>query len=184
MQRPLANSYWVLPGRFLAGEYPSGREAPDSDAGRARIARLVAAGISCIVDLTEEGECPAYDQLLPPTVGYLRRAIQDTLVPRHPALMRGTQDEIAAALNRGHNVYVHCRAGIGRTGTVVGCFLVEQGLDGEGALLELNRQWTLQCARAATWPEVPQTEEQADYIRRWEPLRSSQGRPGEPGGGS
>jgi hypothetical protein len=55
MQRPLANSFWVLPGRFLAGEYPSGRDAPDSDAGRARIARRQAAGISCIVDLTEEG---------------------------------------------------------------------------------------------------------------------------------
>jgi len=56
MQRPLANSYWVLPGRFLAGEYPSGREAPDSDAGRARIARLVAAGISCIMPAEETSE--------------------------------------------------------------------------------------------------------------------------------
>jgi len=185
MQRPLANSYWVLPGRFLAGEYPSGREAPDSDAGRARIARLVAAGINCIVDLTEEGERPPYDQLLPRSVAYLRRAIADTLVPRHPALMRGIQDDIASALERGRQVYVHCRAGIGRTGTVVGCFLVEQGLDGEAALLELNRLWTLQCARASTWPEVPQTGEQADYIRLWMPKRALPGRtpvrPSEPG---
>ena len=178
MERPLANSYWVLPGRFLAGEYPSGREAPDSDAGRARIGRLVAAGISCIVDLTELGEFPSYDQLLPPTVTHLRRGIPDTRVPRHPALMRGILDEIASALAGDRVVYVHCRAGIGRTGTVVGCFLAEHGLDGERALRELNRLWTLQCARAATWPEVPQTEEQADYIRQWVPQRM---RPGEPG---
>ena len=178
MERPLANSYWVLPGRFLAGEYPSGREAPDSDAGRARLARLVAAGISFIVDLTELGEFPPYDQLLPPTVTHLRRGIPDTRVPRQLALMRGILDEIASALDRGRVVYLHCRAGIGRTGTVAGCFLAEQGFDGEGALRELNRLWTLQCARAASWPEVPQTEEQADYIRLWVPQRM---RPGGPG---
>jgi len=172
MQRPLANSYWVLPGRFLAGEYPSGREHPDSDAGRARIARLLGAGVSCIVDLTEEGECPAYDQLLPPTVTHLRRTIPDTEVPRHPGLMRDIQKDLALALADGQVVYVHCRAGIGRTGTVAGCFLVEQGLDGDEALRELNVLWTLQCARAVSWPEVPQTAEQADYIRLWVPRRA------------
>jgi hypothetical protein len=171
MERPLANSYWVLPGRLLAGEYPSGREIPDSDAGRARIERLVAAGIRCIVDLTSEGECPAYFQLLPPTVLHLRRTIPDTQVPHHASLMRGIQDEIAAALDNGHSLYVHCRAGIGRTGTVAGCFLVEQGLSGNEALRELNALWTVQCARAASWPEVPQTAEQADYIRLWVPQR-------------
>jgi len=96
--------------------------------------------------------------------------------------MRGILDDIASALNSGRNIYVHCRAGIGRTGTVVGCFLVEQGLDGEGALRELNKLWTHQCARAASWPKVPQTEEQADYIRRWVPLRSALVRLGEPRG--
>jgi hypothetical protein len=185
MQRPLANSYWVLPGRFLAGEYPSGRELPDSYAGRARIAQLLAAGISCIVDLTEEGECPAYKQLLPPTVAHLRRTIPDTKVPQQPSLMRGIQEDLALALAGGENVYVHCRAGIGRTGTVAGCFLVEQGLEGDEALRELNVLWTLQCARAASWPEVPQTAEQANYIRLWVPQRALQSqalqRLGEPG---
>jgi hypothetical protein len=28
-----------------------------------------------------------------------------------------------------------------------------------------------QSARAASWPRVPQTSEQADYIRRWPKLR-------------
>ncbi len=175
MQRPLANSYWVLPGRFLAGEYPSGRELPESDAGRARLAQLLGAGIRCIVDLTEEGECPAYDQLLPPAVAHLRRTIPDTEVPRQPGLMRDIQKDLALALAGGRGVYVHCRAGIGRTGTVAGCFLVEQGLDGDEALRELNVLWTLQCARAVSWPEVPQTAEQANYIRRWVPRRALPG---------
>jgi hypothetical protein len=97
--------------------------------------------------------------------------------------MRAIQEELALALAGGEKVYVHCRAGIGRTGTVAGCFLVEQGLDGEGALRELNALWTLQCARAASWPEVPQTLEQANYVRLWIP-QCAVLRPSEPGAGS
>lgn len=171
MDRPLANSYWVLPGRLLAGEYPPGREPNLDDAGEARVRALLAAGISCFVDLTEEGECPPYEGLLPPTAAYLRRAIRDQSIPRRVAQMRRIQDEIVSALAAGRNIYLHCRAGIGRTGTVAGCFLVELGHEGEAALRELNSLWTLQCARAATWPEIPQTDKQADYIRQWVPRR-------------
>ncbi len=172
MERPLANSYWVVPGRLLAGEHPAGRvELPDGG-GRARVLQLVAAGINCFVDLTEEGECVAYEPMLPPSVTYLRRPIRDQQVPRRVAQMRRIQDEIASALAAGHKVYVHCRAGIGRTGTVAGCFLVEQGRDGEQALSELNLLWTEQCARAASWPTIPQTREQASYVCEWTPRRA------------
>ena len=70
----------------------------------------------------------------------------------------------------GSRVYVHCRAGIGRTGLVIGCFLAEEEQDGKAALKRLNRLWR-QSARAESWPKVPQTREQADYIRRWPKLR-------------
>jgi ADP-ribosyl-[dinitrogen reductase] hydrolase len=63
---------------------------------------------------------------------------------------------------------VHCRAGIGRTGTVVGCWLVEQGLAGEDALDELNRLWQ-QCERSQVWISIPETEAQVEYVRRWAP---------------
>ena len=167
MDRPLANSYWLVPGRLLAGEHPAGRVERVDGSGRARVQGLVAAGISCFIDLTEEGECIAYQGLLPASVTYLRRAIGDQQLPRRAAQMRRIQDEIAAALSAGRNIYLHCRAGIGRTGTVAGCFLVEQGHDGASALRELNQLWTEQCARAELWPVVPQTLEQADYVRRW-----------------
>ena len=39
--------------------------------------------------------------------------------------MREILDCLDDALRSGRKVYVHCRAGIGRTGTVVGCLLVE-----------------------------------------------------------
>ena len=51
--RPLANSYWVIPGRFLAGEYPGAMEEPEA---QVKINRLLDAGISCFIDLTEPGE--------------------------------------------------------------------------------------------------------------------------------
>ena len=98
MDRPLANSYWVVPGRLLAGEHPAGRLEKQRETGRARVLELVAAGISCFVDLTEEGECIAYQGMLPASVTYLRRSIPDQQVPRRAAQMRRIQDEIASAL--------------------------------------------------------------------------------------
>ena len=78
--------------------------------------------------------------------------------------------QIRGALSLGRCVYVHCRAGIGRTGLVIGCFLAEEEGNGKSALKRLNRLWQ-QSARADSWPRVPQTREQADYIRRWLTLR-------------
>ncbi len=171
MNRPLANSYWVQDGRVLAGEYPTGHEAQLTAEGRTRLQSLVSAGLDCFIDLTEAGEGPAYDTLLPRSVMYLRHAIRDQDVPRRQAQMRRIQDDIAAALAGGRSLYLHCRAGIGRTGLTVGCFLVEQGRDGDEALREINVLWTQQCARAASWPSIPQTPQQADYIRSWRARR-------------
>ena len=176
MDRPLANSYWLVPGRLLAGEHPAGRSEHLRASGRTRVLSMVEAGINCFIDLTEEGECLAYKDMLPASVTYLRHSIPDQQVPRRIAQMRRIQDDIASALAAGRKVYFHCRAGIGRTGTVAGCFLVEQGRDGDRALSELNVLWAEQCARASTWPAIPQTLEQADYIRDWAPRQALSGR--------
>ncbi|HEX9139731.1 MAG TPA: ADP-ribosylglycohydrolase family protein [Steroidobacteraceae bacterium] len=162
MQRPLPNSYWVVPGKLLAGEYPLGRKGGDE---RLRLEQLVAAGVSLFVDLTEPDECSPYESLLPDGASYVRLPVADQSVP-DDEIMQRIQAEIAAAIGTGQCVYVHCRAGIGRTGTAVGCFLSEQGLEPGSALTRLNELWQ-QSARAASWPTVPQTEEQAEYIRRW-----------------
>jgi hypothetical protein len=166
--RPLANSYWVIPGRLLAGEHPGAFSEPEA---QQRIQGLLKAGIDYYVDLTEIGELPEYRHLLPSRADYLRSAIVDTGLPSDVAQTRALLSVIRSALARKRRVYVHCRAGIGRTGLLIGCLLAEEDRDGAGALERLNRLWR-QSARAKTWPKVPQTAEQADYIRRWPDLRN------------
>lgn len=160
---PLASCYWVLPGQFLAGEHPSGDTPAER---RARVKSLLAAGVNCFVDLTMPQELEAYDFELPPEVEYLRESIQDHSVPTAPEQMVRIIEFLERALSLGRCVYVHCRAGIGRTGTVVGCFLAERGRSGDEALQELNGLWQ-RCARARIWAFVPETDEQVEYIRSW-----------------
>jgi hypothetical protein len=166
---PLPHTYWVIPGQLLAGEYPGGRDEAQT---RHRLECLTRSGITYYLDLTEAKELPPYRHLLPANAKYFRAPIPDMDVPDVVGQMQLIQALIAAALARGDGVYVHCHAGIGRTGTTIGCFLVEQGLDGAAALKQLNKLWR-QNLRAKTWPKVPQTSEQADYIQSWPEHRES-----------
>src|SRR5580704_5107887 len=162
---PLGNYYWVLPEQLLAGEHPWGATP---DLTRERLAALTAAGISCFIDLTEPHEMPAYADALPPGVLYHRRAIPDHGLPAETATMTAILECILAALRGGQRVYLHCRAGIGRTGMTVGCLLAEGGVGGEVAIEELNRLWH-QSPRARQWPSVPETDAQTAYVRSWSP---------------
>lgn len=159
----LGNAYWVLPGRLLAGEHPAAAGAASL---RERLKNLVAEGINCFIDLTEAGEFISYARGLPSGVAYFRQSIRDHGLPEGEARMREILDCLAAALRDGRNVYLHCRAGVGRTGMVAGCWLVEQGRSGDEALEELNRLWQ-QSPRSLQWFSIPETDAQTDYVRRW-----------------
>lgn len=164
---PIPNSYWVEPGRLLAGEYPGSMSRAEA---LSRIQTLLRAGVNSFIDLTEAGEMPPYDSLLPhdsrATVVHARHAIADHDVPETPQLMASILDAIAEQLAAGRCVYVHCRAGIGRTGTTVACHLIRKGLDNEAAFDRLQELWQ-QCARSRSWPTVPETEAQLAFVRNW-----------------
>ncbi|HET9390845.1 MAG TPA: ADP-ribosylglycohydrolase family protein [Steroidobacteraceae bacterium] len=159
---PLHNCYWVLPGQVLAGEHPGG---PTPGRTKQRLERLLAAGIESFLDLTDPDEVPPYDMDLPYNIRYRRNAIQDHGLPSRRLLLQ-ILDSVEESLSQGRPLYVHCRAGIGRTGLVMGCLLVERGLTGDEALRELNRLWQ-QCRRSKSWTYVPETDEQIEYIRSW-----------------
>ena len=137
-----------------------------------RFAALRQAGIDFFIDLTVQGERPVYQRLLHRTASYLRFPIVDCGVPDNDDQMRQIQGVIRAALAQDRNLYVHCRAGIGRTGIVIGCYLADEGLGGKTALMQLNRLWQ-QSERSKTWPRVPQTDAQAEYISRWSEMRKA-----------
>ncbi len=165
---PLANSYWVRPGQLLAGEYPLTRNDEES---AVRLQDLLLAGITCFINLTQPDELPLYEGRLPVrfggrTVWHQRFAITDHGVPDSMQQMTAILDAIDEALLSGAGVYVHCRAGIGRTGTVVGCHLIRQGYKAAQAIEALNVLWQ-GSARSRNWPSVPETEEQENFVRQF-----------------
>lgn len=165
---PLPNSHWIEPERLLAGEHPAGADAA---ATKKRLRRLVDAGIDCFIDLTDPAESQSYEPTLAAlktsrAITYLRQTIRDHGVPESEARMQEILDALDRALAEGRSIYLHCRAGIGRTNLVAGCWLASRAGGGVTALERLNRRWR-DNARSRAWPKVPETDEQADYVRRW-----------------
>ena len=60
-KRPIAESYWVEAGRFLAGEYPGHF---DPEQARRRLEALIEAGFDTFIDLTRQGEVYPYSKIL------------------------------------------------------------------------------------------------------------------------
>ena len=129
--RPNLNTYWVIPGKFLAGEYPG-----DKDLAKARekVNRFLEIGFRHFVDLTELGELVPYEATLSEesrtasiTATYQRFPIRDVSVPRDAAHLGEILLTIDRRIRDGGAVFVHCWGGVGRTGLVVGCWLQEHG---------------------------------------------------------
>jgi predicted protein tyrosine phosphatase len=168
-QRPLPESYWVEPGRLLAGEYPG---QFDGELTRKRIDALIEAGFTTFIDLTRPNETVAYIRTLLEEsrhygveVKHRRFAIGDFGLPT-PELMKDILDTLEAELQDGHKIYLHCWGGIGRTGTTVGCYLVRRGMTGEEALNQLAKWWNT-VPKSQIHTRSPETREQAEFIRTW-----------------
>jgi hypothetical protein len=168
--RPHPNCYWLVPGQVLAGEHPGALTAAEVPA---RVDALLDAGVRQFIDLTEEGEPPApYAAVLRERAeargiraSHRRFAIRDLDVPT-PALMRTILDAIGVAMAAGEPVYVHCWAGVGRTGTVVGCLLRESGLAADEALAVIARKWE-SMEKRVRHPKSPEWHTQFAFIERW-----------------
>ena len=86
---------------------------------------------------------------------FLSLPIRDRQVPDSESGLNSTLHLIDDALSFGKNVVVHCRQGIGRTGLVGACLLVNKGWEPEAAIDLLS---------AARGVPVPETPEQRHWI--------------------
>lgn len=168
--------YWVAPGRLVAGEYPGAFD--DVEETCRKLGGLLECGVRTFVDLTQDGELDPYEDRLREeadrrgvAVTYHRHEVEDLNVPS-PHGMRAILDLIAESSAEAP-VYVHCWGGIGRTGTVVCCWLVEQGMTGEEALAEIARLRAHTRKRFRPSPEMPG---QASFVRNWTPSAARDGR--------
>lgn len=165
---PIPGSYWVQ-DRFVAGEHPDDWSERQL---RARLRSLLRVGITFFLDLTEHEEkrLRPYHAILCQesrsagrVVQYRRMPIPDFEAPTVDQ-MHHILDLLDAALAAGYAVYVHCYAGIGRTGTVVGCFLVRHGWSGQEALDEIV---ALRRGLDSNGQLSPITREQREMVLSW-----------------
>ncbi|MCJ7623905.1 MAG: dual specificity protein phosphatase family protein [Anaerolineaceae bacterium] len=168
-ERPTPDSYWVIPHKLAAGGYPRSRFLDEQTI--IILNKLLGAGVMLFLDLTRPGELVSYRDLLMKEAKRLGVEVEYRRVPIHDRhcpskeTMVDILDTIDDTIQEGCGVYVHCWGGIGRTGTVVGCYLVRHGIAGQGALDTIARSRDgLPSGRLRS----PETDEQCEMVLSWQ----------------
>jgi protein-tyrosine phosphatase len=147
---------WIEQGKVLAGRHPCAWSPEDAEA---ELRDVLVHGVTLILDLTQEGELTPYSAHVPEGVRHVRVPVRDFTVPTREQIVTAL-DTIDEELARDGVVYVHCWAGCGRTGVVVGCWLVRHGTPAQQALNRIAETRGLGC---------PQTLEQRFAVLDWQP---------------
>jgi atypical dual specificity phosphatase len=118
---------WIVPSHVAACAYP--RVDADWQA-------ISEAGIDLIVNLHERAH--AADVLLAHRVREVHLPVVDFTPPTPEQLVVGVA-AIRSAVANDQKVLVHCGGGLGRTGTLVACYLVDTGLAADDAIAQVRR---------------------------------------------
>ncbi|MBQ8628637.1 MAG: ADP-ribosylglycohydrolase family protein [Prevotella sp.] len=165
INRPLHQSYEVWGnGIIYAGEYPGDK---NGEIAKQKIERMYHFGIRHFIDLTEEGELRPYNHLLPCETTYTRFPITDCGAPKSIESVQRLLLRIEELKKMDGYVYVHCWGGVGRTGTIIACYLAQNWDEPDlNKTLEVLRRNFSKMPKSA-YRETPETKEQIDFIERF-----------------
>ncbi|MCF6241039.1 MAG: dual specificity protein phosphatase family protein [Bacteroidales bacterium] len=161
MKIPYQQTYWVIENKLLAGKTPYRKNKQET---YNNLAALIDNNFDLIINLTEEGEFSDYENELmffahgaQKNIQVIRKSIPDK------ELMCEILNIMDTALNENKKVFVHCYGGIGRTGTVIGCFLIENKYaDKENIFDKISE---LRKGLRITYS--PETDEQKQFVLDW-----------------
>jgi protein-tyrosine phosphatase len=143
---------------LMSGAYPC--DADD-------VSALAADGVTCVMNLCEDDEYEDGDRDAV-VAAYASRSIAEERVGvvdygnLMPGAIEVAAEQVAAWLNEGEHVYVHCRAGWQRSAVVAAAALaVRDGIDPEEALAAIKRRK----------PSSEPLPHQLQDLRRWWRMR-------------
>jgi hypothetical protein len=180
----IRNSYWVAPGEILAGPFPGSDE---EFSYKLRLRALFDAGIRAFINLQTEGEMASGSRKYDEDYGKIFRhfltlnneteidggcvrrfSIPDRDVPTVESMIK-ILNEIDMLESKGIPIYIHCWGGIGRTGTVVGCWLMRHGLAEKRTVIdEIFNLRKMYVENSCLIYRSPETESQEQFILNWQ----------------
>lgn len=160
MQQESALFYEVLPKMLYAGACPW--ESPHESS---HLNELLGLGIRYFITLRNDISLDDINAGLPTEIqkpNIYQFAIEDFSIPNE-ALTQEILTYMHSIVDQGEMLYISCAHGLGRTGTIIGCFLSEyHSMTGSEALMFMNQCRARDHFRLDS--PSPETHEQYTYV--------------------